>query len=194
MKLKIEPREMYSCSVFVAGRDRCQHLYWRVGWLPHLCVWRRGLQWKESFIRKLKKDAGCEQRPRFIDRPCVTLNQRQPGPHARNSRSNSPAWWRWTRPWLGWATHTHTHSLPSLLFTEAYHIAKLEKPRQNMAYRLQVPLGLVQPVTGVNLCSLTSPPLLLSRLLSRGPICLLGDQIAAFFLTTTKKKKKASTL
>ena len=91
--------------------------------------------------------------------------------------------------WLGY-THTHTHSLPSLLFTEAYHIAKLEKPRQNMAYRLQVPLGLVQPVTGVNLCSLTSPPLLLSRLLSRGPICLLGDQIAAFFLTTTKKKKK----
>lgn len=28
---------------------------------------------------------------------------------------------------------------PSLLFTEAYRIAKLEKPWQNMAHRLQAP-------------------------------------------------------
>lgn len=45
---------------------------------------------------------------------------------------------------------------PSLLFTEAYRIAKLEKPLQNMAHRLHGPMGRVpQRVTGVNLCSLT---------------------------------------
>lgn len=61
---------------------------------------------KRVSYKKTKKGIGCELQSRFIDRPCVTLNHRQPGPHARNSRSNSPACWRWTRPWLGGATHT----------------------------------------------------------------------------------------
>lgn len=69
----------------------------------------------ECLIRKLKRGIGCEMWARFADSPCVTLNQWQPGPHARNSRSNSAAWWLWTQPWLGGSIYTHTHRSAHIL-------------------------------------------------------------------------------
>lgn len=99
---------------------------------------------KQPSYKKTNEAIGRELQLRFTDSPCVTLNHWQPGPHAQNSRSNNPAWWRWTWPWLSRATHAHTHTNAHtrsllLLFTGAYHIAKLEKPWQNMAYRLHTP-------------------------------------------------------
>lgn len=91
---------------------------------------------------------------------------------------------------VGPHTRTHTHNLPSLLFTEAYHIAKLEKPRQKMAYRFQGPLGLVQPMTGVNLCSLTFCPRPSSSF--AGAHVSFGWPDSCLFSNNDKKKGEAS--
>lgn len=134
------------------------HVWYYVS--PHLCVWKwngSSLSWMS--YKKTKKGIGCEMWARFTDSPCVTLNQWQPGPHARNSKSNSAAWWRWTQPWLVGSIDTHTHRRAhtlSLLFTEEYHVAKPEKPWQTMAYRLPASMVLVPlPLMGVNHHSLT---------------------------------------
>lgn len=67
------------------------------------CLWVSQVRWSQG----------------FTDGLCVALNHQWTGPHAPNTRSNSPAWCRWTWPWLGGA---------HIFFAEAYHIAKLEKP------------------------------------------------------------------
>lgn len=148
------------------------------------------LREKQLWYKNTNEATGQELQPRFTDSPCVTLNHWQPGPHARNSRSNNPAWWRWTWPWLSWATHTHRHAhtnththTPSLLllFTEAYHITQLEKPWQNMAYRLHTPWDWSFSFWWVLISALWPfVPSSSAPALFPGPICLLGDQIEVF--------------
>lgn len=76
---------------------------------------------------------------------------------------------------------------PSLLSTEAYRIAKLEKPWQNMAYRLHAPWDWSFSLWWVLISALwPSVPPSFPVCFCGAPICLLGDQIAAF-----KKNKKA---
>lgn len=92
-------------------------------------------------------------------------------------------------PGLDLVRGTHTHNLPSLLSTEAYHIAKLEKPWQNMAYRLHAPWDWSSSLSWVLISALwpsVPSPSSSSLSLFAGPICLMGDQIAAF-----KKKQTA---
>lgn len=124
---------------------------WKLCVATPVCLKMKRLEsvMKRVSFKNTKKGIGCEIWVRFTDSPCVTLNLWQPGPHARNSRSNSAAWWWWTQPWLGGSIHTLTHT--HKLFTEEYHMAKPEKPWQTMAYRLPASMGLVLlPLMGVN--------------------------------------------
>lgn len=156
------------------------HVWYYVS--PHLCVWK----WNGSSLwwvsyKKTKKGIGWEMWARFPDSPCVTLNQWQPGPHARHSRSNSAAWWRWTHPWLGGSIDTHTHrSADTLCLCSSLRNITWQNLRSPDKLW---PIGSLPPWVW-SLClwwvlittlwpSLTFPPCL-------GPICLLGDWITAF--------------
>lgn len=105
----------------------------------------------------------------FTDRPRVTLNHRQLGPHAQNSRSNGSTWCQWTQPWLSRATHTP--SIFALHWSLSHSKTWEALTKYGLLALCPVNLGL-QPLIGVNFCFL----IICTSLV---PTCLLGDWIAS---------------